>query len=83
MHIQYLWESQKERHHWDDQQVGGRIRTELIWRRHGPAEGSRVHGNELRIGEFLNTCKTAASQEGLISIKLVISVYTDHHLDNK
>jgi hypothetical protein len=29
MHIVYWWESQKERYHWEDQDVGGR--TILKW----------------------------------------------------
>jgi hypothetical protein len=29
MHIGYWWESQKERHHWEDQDTGGR--TILKW----------------------------------------------------
>jgi hypothetical protein len=29
MHVEYWWENQKERDHWEDQDVGGR--TTLKW----------------------------------------------------
>jgi hypothetical protein len=56
IHVEFLWESQKERDHWEDLDVGGItlkrileredavIRTGLIWLRIGI--GSCEHGNE-------------------------------------
>jgi hypothetical protein len=56
MHIGYSWESQKERDHWEDQDVGewtilgwflerkdGMDWTDVV---QGPAKGSCEHGNE-------------------------------------
>jgi hypothetical protein len=55
MHIGYWWESQKEGHHWEDQDVGGwtilkwilegqdgMVWIGLVWLRIGSCE----HGNE-------------------------------------
>jgi hypothetical protein len=59
MHIGYQWETQKERDHWEDQDVGGwtilkwmlerqdgMVWIGLIWLRIGPVEGSCEHGIE-------------------------------------
>jgi hypothetical protein len=35
MHIGYWWESQKERNHWEDQDVGGWTKLESILERLG------------------------------------------------
>jgi hypothetical protein len=59
MHIGYWWESQKERAHWEDQDVGWRIILKWIFdglrwygldltgSKYGPVQGSCEHGNKL------------------------------------
>jgi hypothetical protein len=46
MHVGYRWESQKERDHWEDQDVGGWTILKWILEREGPVEGSCERGNE-------------------------------------
>jgi hypothetical protein len=42
MHIGYWWESQKERDHWEDQDVGGWTMLKWILERMGYFGGYRV-----------------------------------------
>jgi hypothetical protein len=55
MHIGYLWKSQKEKDHYEDQDAGGSIILKWMTKYglycsgsgYGPVEGSCVHGNKL------------------------------------
>jgi hypothetical protein len=68
LHVGYWWESQKERDHWENQDVGGCTILKWIlerwdgmdWIDLAQVDGSCEHGDEpsdsLNVGKFLSCC---------------------------
>jgi hypothetical protein len=89
MHIGYLWKSQRERHHYQEQDVGrwiilrwtterqdGLVWTGLIWLMEGTCDNGNESLGSKHPRKFLSSCTTSKlSQLHKVSLLFQLEVY--------